>query len=81
MQAERVQPLGRFMRIKQVIEETGLCRSEIYDRVKAGKFPAPINLAEQGSGRRISAWVEAEIDEWKREVVAAQKPTLSLVKR
>jgi len=81
MQAERVQPLGRFLRIKQVIEETGLCRSEIYDRVKAGKFPAPINLAEEESGRRISAWIEAEIDAWKRDVVAAQKPTLTLVAR
>lgn len=45
------------IRRKQVEVKTGLGRSAIYERIKAGTFPAPIAL-----GPRAVGWIESEID-------------------
>lgn len=52
-----------ILRRKQVEARTGLARSTIYDRIKAGTFPAPISLGEKSVG-----WVESEVSGW----IAAQ---------
>lgn len=49
----------RFMRISEVIETTGLCRSSIYSLMASGDFPKPVSL-----GARAVAWVSGEINEW-----------------
>ncbi len=48
-----------ILRRPQVEARTGLARSTIYDRIKAGTFPAPISLGEKAVG-----WIESEIDAW-----------------
>lgn len=48
-----------ILRRKQVEARTGLARSTIYDRMKAGTFPAPISL-----GAKAVGWIESEIDAW-----------------
>lgn len=58
----------RILRRKQVEARTGLSRSTIYDGVNAGTFPKPINLGRQSVG-----WVEAEIEQWIRERIAASR--------
>ena len=50
---------GKILRIKDVIEKTGLSRTTIYKRVKDGLFPKQVNLA----GRAIG-WREEDIDRW-----------------
>ena len=54
-------------RLPQVKARTGLGRSEIYRRIAAGNFPAPIKL-----GERASAWNAAEVDGWITERIAAR---------
>jgi len=54
-------------RLPQVKARTGLGRSEIYRRIAAGNFPAPIKL-----GERASAWSAAEVDSWISERIAAR---------
>ena len=54
-------------RLPQVKARTGLGRSEIYRRIAAGRFPAPIKL-----GERASAWSAAEVDSWIAERIAAR---------
>ena len=46
-----------LLRLPRVIERTGLSRTVIYDRIKAGTFPPPVKLSE-----RASAWPEHEIE-------------------
>ena len=41
--------------------ETGTSRVQLWRRVRAGTFPAPIEL-----GPNSVAWFKAEIDAWKR---------------
>lgn len=48
----------KIIRLPAVLEQVGLKRTAIYDRIKGGEFPKPIKLG------RVSGWVEAEIQEW-----------------
>lgn len=54
-------------RLPQVLARTGLSRSEIYRRVAARTFPAPIKL-----GERASAWDTAEVDRWISDRIATR---------
>ncbi|MFC3815017.1 helix-turn-helix transcriptional regulator [Lysobacter sp. GCM10012299] len=48
------------------MERTGLSSSEIYRRIAAGTFPAPVKI-----GARCSAWQAAEVDAWIADRIAA----------
>jgi prophage regulatory protein len=51
---------GRCMlRLNDVRQRVGLSRSTIYERVREGDFPAPVQL-----GPRAVAWPSDEIDAW-----------------
>ena len=52
-------PAPSILRRKQVEARTGLARSTMYDRIKAGTFPAPVSL-----GAKAVGWIESEIDAW-----------------
>lgn len=58
--AARVNSALTILRRRQVEARTGLTRSPIYARIKAGTFPAPISL---GGGKAVG-WIESEINEW-----------------
>jgi prophage regulatory protein len=49
----------RFMRLTEVIRDTGLGRSSIYKRIAEGVFPKPVPL-----GGRTVGWVSDEIEAW-----------------
>ena len=52
-------------KLPSVQARTKLSRSEIYRRIAAGMFPAPVKL-----GERASAWNTDEIDAWIAERIA-----------
>ena len=49
----------RIIRLKEVIDSTGLARSTIYKYIGEGSFPRPVSL-----GDRCVAWVEREVHDW-----------------
>lgn len=49
----------RIIRIREVIEMTGLSRSSIYLLIKKGDFPAQVKLSTRSSG-----WFRREIKNW-----------------
>ena len=57
-----------FLRLPEVLARTGLSRSTIYVRLDQGRFPRPVSL-----GARAVGWIEAEVDEWMRERIAARR--------
>jgi prophage regulatory protein len=60
-----------ILRLPEVKTRTGLSRSTIYLRVSQGTFPEPIKLGDRAVG-----WVEAEIEEWLRQLIeASRKPS------
>jgi prophage regulatory protein len=52
---------SRLVRIKTVVELTGLSKSYIYDLSNKGIFPKSIQLVPGGSS---VAWIESEIQNW-----------------
>ena len=62
----------RFLRLPEVLARTGLSRSTVYVRLDQGRFPRPVSL-----GARAVGWIEAEVDEWMRERIAASRTTRS----
>ncbi|QDA56127.1 helix-turn-helix transcriptional regulator [Thermomonas aquatica] len=65
MPTDQVTPY--LLRLPSVKRLCGLSRSEIYRRVAAGTFPAPVKL-----GERASAWPEHEIAAWCASRIAAR---------
>ncbi len=51
----------KFIRIRSVIELTGLSKSYIYDLCNKSLFPKSIPLVPGGTS---VAWVESEIQDW-----------------
>lgn len=57
----------RFIRVREAIQKTGLSKSSIYDLMAQGHFPQTIRL-----GGRSVAFVEAEVEAWMAERIAAR---------
>ncbi|MBA8306120.1 putative transcriptional regulator [Klebsiella michiganensis] len=49
----------RLLRLHQVLDKTGLKRSQVYTYMKKDDFPKSIKI-----GPASVAWLESEIDEW-----------------
>ena len=60
----------RFLRLTEVKHQVGLGRSAIYAKIKAGEFPAAINL-----GARAVAWLSDEVEAWMDARIAASRKT------
>lgn len=52
----------RLIRLPEVIRQTGLSRSTLYQLAADGRFPKPVRL-----GERCSAWPESEVLAWCAE--------------
>ena len=49
----------KIIRLKDVIDSTGLARSTIYKYIADSTFPKPVSL-----GERCVGWVEGEVHDW-----------------
>ena len=52
----------RVLRIKEVVERTGLSRSTLDRLVKSGDFPEARQLGRKGS--RAKGWLLSEVEDW-----------------
>ena len=59
----------KLVRIKTVVELTGLSKSYIYDLSNKGIFPKNIHLVPGGSSE---AWIESEILNWIDERILSR---------
>lgn len=50
----------RFLRMPDVTKLVGLGRTVIYERIKKGTFPAPVQI-----GTRAVAWDEQDLAAWQ----------------
>ena len=50
---------GRVLRRREVEEKIGHGHSWLYDKVRSGEFPDPVQIGERSVG-----WFEHEIDAW-----------------
>jgi prophage regulatory protein len=66
--AEQTNSVPTILRRKQVESRVGLSRSTIYDAVKAGTFPKPIQL-----GPRSVGWLESDVAAWLEQRIAQSR--------
>jgi len=59
-----------ILRLPAVKAVTGLSRSTIYLRISEGRFPKPVSLGDRAVG-----WIEAEVQEWLEQQIAASRQT------
>jgi prophage regulatory protein len=57
----------RLLRLPEVRERTGHPTSVIYSQISRKEFPRPVPI-----GARSVGWVEAEIEAWIRDRIAAR---------
>jgi prophage regulatory protein len=62
----------RFLRLPDVIKLVGIKRTVIYERIKAGTFPKPVQI-----GVRAVAWDEGELAQWQRNLPRGVKTELA----
>ena len=55
----------RILRLPAVRAKTGYPTTTIYDKMKRGEFPRPVELGPHSVG-----WVESEIEEHLRDLIA-----------
>lgn len=51
--------LDRLIRVQEVIQLTGRCRTSIYEDMKCGRFPKSVKL-----GPRSVAWRLSSVQSW-----------------
>lgn len=49
----------RILRLKTVLDRTGLTRSTLYRKIADGTFPSQIKISEHGAG-----WRESAVSRW-----------------
>lgn len=55
---------GRILRLKNVLERTGLTRSTLYRKMQLGTFPKQLRISA-----RCAGWRESDVDAWLRNPV------------
>ncbi len=60
--------MTKLIKLKTVMEVTGLGRSTLYEYVKNGRFPQPVDL-----GVRNVAWVELEVEDWIQQRIRKRR--------
>jgi prophage regulatory protein len=58
----------KLLRRPEVESKTGMRRSSLYDAIARGEFPPPVKI-----GKRASAWLEADIERWIADRIAASR--------
>ncbi|MCP4596138.1 AlpA family transcriptional regulator [Neptuniibacter sp.] len=56
-----------FVKLPQVMAQTGLSKSHLYALAQKGEFPKQVKLSA-----RSSAWVESEVAEWIESRIASR---------
>ena len=54
-----LEPADRIIRIKTVLEITGLSRSTLYRKIDTGDFPKQVKIAARCAGWRLS-----QVNDW-----------------
>jgi len=63
----------KLLRLPQVLEISGLCRSVVYKLAKQGQFPAQVTVGVRGA-----RWSEKEVRDWVADRLAnARRATVT----
>jgi len=64
---------NKLIRIKSVIDITGISKSYLYQLVSNDAFPKPVQLIKNG---KAVAWIESEVQSWVESRIQARDETV-----
>jgi len=59
----------RIIRIRTVLQRTGLSRSTLYRKIAEGSFPKQVQISINGAG-----WHESAVNRWINDPVGYREP-------
>lgn len=59
----------RILRLKTVLERTGLSRSTMYRKMQNGTFPQNVQIST-----RCTGWRESAVNDWMRDPILSDSP-------
>ena len=59
---------SRILRLRAVLERTGLSRSTLYRKIERGTFPRQVRISE-----RCIGWRESELERWLRNPISKSR--------
>lgn len=62
---------SRILRLKTVLDRTGLSRSTLYRKIERGTFPQQVRISE-----RCIGWREGDVERWLTNPTAYSRPEL-----
>ena len=62
-------PVDRILRIKAVLDRTGLSRSTLYRKIESGSFPKQIAIST-----RCAGWRESDVAAWMKNPMFYSAP-------
>ena len=60
---------NRILRLRTVLDRTGLSRTTMYRKIGEGTFPQQLRISVHGAG-----WSEAEVERWVADPAAYRTP-------
>lgn len=60
-------PSVRFVRLPEVRAMTGLSKTEIYRRIREGRFPAQTKISSA-----VAVWTTVQIADWQAKMIVAE---------
>lgn len=67
-------PTDKIIRLRTVLDRTGLSRSTLYRMIAAGTFPSQVRISVHGAG-----WRESAINRWIADPVGYREDTTDKV--
>lgn len=61
-------PAIRLLRVNEVLAQTGMSRTVLYDEIRKGKFPRPMKRG------RSSHWRDCDVQGWIAALAATPEP-------
>jgi prophage regulatory protein len=58
-----------ILRARQVFVATGLSRSNLYRKIKAGIFPTPVSIGDRAVG-----WHASSVEDWIKSRTTVEQP-------
>ena len=68
LEAIMAEQANAILRLRPVMEKTGLRKTQLYELISRGEFPAQIKLSTRAVG-----WLSSSVDRWIDERVAASR--------
>ena len=62
---------NRILRLRTVLDRTGLSRTTMYRKIGEGTFPQQLRISVHGAG-----WSEAEVDRWVADPAGYRVPAV-----